>query len=149
MRAIVSKHDVVMSTADSREAVGDLKVVAADERHRDVTRRKPDEYTTRVMKYIPGETVAVFMACDSIARDATRVGAWVHWLILLVGTVGTIFYLRRFGRVQRRAQLAVSAAAFVLWVHAIGGPFARYDWYSQQTASIFLILYTFLIAIHD
>src|SRR5438477_1748280 len=52
---------------------------------------KPDSYTDRLLKYIPVEVVAVYLAADAALRQVSdlssrSVANWVVFAVLLLGT---------------------------------------------------------------
>ena len=106
-----------------------------------------DDYTSRLMKYVPAEIVALFITLDTLARSSSKIPALVHWGILVFGIVGTYLYLWRIGKVRKQMQLHISAVAFCVWVFAIGGPFSQLAWYDPIYGGLLLPAYTFVVAI--
>ncbi len=106
-----------------------------------------DDYTSRLMKYVPAEIVALFITLDTLARSSTKVPQLVHWGILIFGIVGTYLYLWRVAKVRKPLQLHISAIAFCVWVFAIGGPFSSLSWYDPIYGGLLLPAYTFIIAV--
>ena len=110
---------------------------------------KKDEFADRLLKYIPAEVVAVYITLDALFRTAPphvpKQG--MLWLVFIVLTLGTWFYMARVQAVKKVEQLVISTGAFVVWVFSLGGPFAAYDWYSPFYGGVVLPLYTFVTAI--
>jgi hypothetical protein len=44
-------------------------------------------------------------------------------------------------------QIAIATGAFVVWVFALGGPFASLDFYSPLYGSLLLIFYTLIVGL--
>jgi hypothetical protein len=104
-----------------------------------------DGYTSRLLKYIPAESVALYLTLQGIivsGRGDNPPNSWL-WLILGVGIVGTPIYLARIAGVRKVIQLAVSTIAFGIWVFALGGAFASLSWYEPFIGSLALVIFTF------
>ena len=131
VRTIVSRHDI---PAESRSNT-----------QRDP--RTPDDYTSRLLKYVPTEVIALYLTLASLIRSGQEVGVSWEWFIFLVGVIATPLYLWRLQRVRKTLQLVLSTVAFAVWVFAIGGPFAQLAWYAPVYGGILLCIYTFLIPV--
>lgn len=107
-----------------------------------------DKYADRLLKYIPGEIVALYMMVNGLANtlgDSSRL-EWFHWSLFALFCILTYAYLYRMAGIRKVQQLIISVAAFAVWVFALGGPFALYSWYDPLYGQILLPLYTFTIA---
>jgi hypothetical protein len=104
-----------------------------------------DQYADRLMKYIPGEVVSLFILLNGLAANAPETIPRVplQWGVFVVLLVGTWFYLRRILKVTKWQQLVISTVAFVVWVFFLGGPFVSLGWYDQFYGTFLLPLYTF------
>jgi hypothetical protein len=110
-------------------------------------RRSPDSvehWLERVVKLVPSEVVAVYLAGRGYA--ATWPGIWSTIclaLVLIVRIWGT-----REGRagVQWTA-VAVSAVSFVIWVYAIGGRFLRFTLPDDGIAYAAVLVWTVILPI--
>jgi hypothetical protein len=107
----------------------------------------PDDYKDRLLKLIPTEVVAAYLTLDGIIRSSAtgRSITIALWVAFGVGTVATWLYLQRLQKVGSLVQLAVSTVAFAVWVFALGGPFARYDWYQPWLGSVVLVIVTLAV----
>jgi hypothetical protein len=112
----------------------------------------PDNYVDRVVKWLPAEVVAFWLAIDTFVRSSTTapdqlsLRRMMLFVALIAGTVATPVWMRRVRAIKKWDQLAISTAAFPLWVFASGGPFATWDWYDttgQTIAGFSLILFAF------
>jgi hypothetical protein len=104
-----------------------------------------DDYTDRLLKYIPAESVALYLTLQGIVLssvEAPALDAWL-WFAFAIGIIGTPLYLWRIQQVSKRMQLALSTAAFGVWVFALGGAFASMSWYEPFIGSLALVVFTF------
>lgn len=108
-----------------------------------------DQYADRLMKYIPGEVVSLFILLNGLAANAPETIPKVplQWGVFVILLVGTWFYLRRILNVTKWQQLVISTVAFVVWVFFLGGPFASLGWYDQFYGTFLLPLYTFAVGL--
>jgi hypothetical protein len=117
----------------------------------EVTRAAPwqgvDNYTDRLLKYIPAESVALYLTLQGIVLSGVEGPAQKFWLWIIfgIGVFGTSLYLWRIQQVSKRMQLAVSTAAFGVWVFALGGAFASLSWYEPFIGSLALVVFTFFV----
>jgi hypothetical protein len=112
----------------------------------------PDDYASRLMKYIPTEAVGFWLAVSGIIQgdgdDISQEG--LLWLFFVVGLVFTFFWLRRqtkaLGKRTAWTQILLACGAFIVWVFATGGPFATsFAWYRPSYGSLALITYTVVV----
>ena len=106
-----------------------------------------DNYTDRLLKYIPAESVALYLTLQGIVLssvEAPALKAWL-WFAFAIGIIGTPLYLWRIQQVSKKMQLAVSTAAFGVWVFALGGAFASMSWYEPFIGSLALVVFTFFV----
>lgn len=106
---------------------------------------KGDDYASRVLKYVPAETVAFYLAAIGFVPSGGETLHPAAWVPLVLGLLGTIGYLKWQPETGgKRANITVSSIAFLIWAYAIGGPFATQWWHCQWLASLLLISFTFL-----
>ena len=110
---------------------------------------RSDDYFTQIIKYIPSEAVALYVTLYGVVAAAkTQIPfETILWIIFILGIVGTPSYLWRITKVNDMTQLAISTVAFVVWVFALGGPFANLSWYNTVYGAIALVVYTFFVPI--
>lgn len=108
-----------------------------------------DGYADKLVKYIPAEIIAAFIAVNSIMHSVATPSASVYWAMFLFLTILTPVYLWRFQRVRKRTQLLLSSVAFVIWVFGIGGPFSYLSWYGSYAyvGGLLIIAYTLGVAV--
>jgi hypothetical protein len=107
---------------------------------------RADGYLARLVKYVPAETLVLYVAAAGLFAD--RDPAFLG-IVALLCLAGTPIYLRwatsRGGRRPLRLQMVLATLAFPLWVFALGGPFTAFDWYAgaRVYASALLLGATF------
>lgn len=111
----------------------------------------PDDYLGRLVKYVPAEVIAAFLAIDGVAKSLT--GDTVQFAISSVAyvvlAVGTYPHLRYVAGVIKARQIMISVLAFLVWGFAIGGPFVFFDWWQPAFGAILVALVTFGIPIFE
>ncbi len=111
-----------------------------------------DTYTDKLIKYIPADIVAGWTAVSGLiaGRDADQQGTLL-WVVFLVALVITPLWISRVtgrsGMKPATTQIVISTVAFVVWVFALGGPFAGLSWYDPVYGSLLLIGFTFIVPI--
>lgn len=115
----------------------DAATVRTDPVPREVTNRGPmptiggDDYLTRMVKYVPVETIAAFLILDALIGSTPvtipglgQTGLWLLvFLALLAATPLMIQAYARRSHTTATTQAVISTIGFVCWVAAIGGPF--------------------------
>ena len=109
----------------------------------------PDDYGSRVLKYIPAEVVAVYIAVQGAINqaDPTPTSATLLWIAFGILLVLTPVYLWRVTHVTKTLQLVIATVSFAVWVFSLGGPFAFLTWYQAIYGAVLLPLYTFAVGI--
>lgn len=108
-----------------------------------------DDYKDKLLKLIPAEVVALYLTLDGVISSAAK-GSTLEtalWVAFGVGLAGTPLYLTRVAGVSNALQLAISTVSFVVWIFALGGPFALADWYTSWIAASVLAVFTFSVPI--
>lgn len=144
-REVITSRDVSDAVA-RRDAAGTL--AAGD----DGKIPKVDEYSDRLIKYIPGEIVSVYLFVSGVLLTASgQIPAatlkglqWGVFGFLLIMTPVYLYYVQD---VEKKQQWVITAVSFAVWVFTLGGPFAQLSWYHPVYGAVLLPLYTFLIAI--
>lgn len=109
---------------------------------------KPDDYKERILKYMPGEVVTLYLLVYGLAKASEDQIQFevISWVLFAVGIIGTILHLWRIAKVDW-VQILISTIAFVVWVFALGGPFLQLPWYNSVYGALLLPIYTFFIPI--
>lgn len=107
-----------------------------------------DGYLDRLVKYIPGEVLALYTTLDCVIRSsATSPTDAIDWAPFFVCLVGNYLFLKRVALVDNWFQIHISTLAFCVWVLSFGGPFQNLDWYTPLYGAILLPIFTFFIPI--
>jgi len=87
----------------------------------------PDDYKTKLLKYIPAETVTVYTTLAGIVVSVREVYPAWYWpglaIVFLIGLVGTPLILTRAYGMKweyKKWQIIITMVAYVLWVLSIG-----------------------------
>lgn len=102
---------------------------------------KTDEkYLGRLLKLIPSEMVAVYLAVQGIIPPESA--KWGLLIVSLVLLIITPFYLRMVQKVDRIMQIILSSLSFAVWIYSMGGPFIHLKIYEPWIASVVILLWT-------
>lgn len=105
--------------------------------------KKDQEYLGRLLKLIPSEIVAVYLAIQGIIpAKSQKLGLLIISVVLFILTP---FYLRLAQKVKSIPQIALSSLSFVVWVFSMGGPFVHFFQYDPWISSVILFLWTTFI----
>lgn len=113
-----------------------------------VNRGIPDDsYRERLVKYVPVETLALFVAIYGTTSYISGSETWyplmARW-IMVAGILGTVLYLWYADAVTDIVQLAISAIGFIIWVCALGiVTVASLPYYNQVVAALLLVVWIF------
>jgi len=110
-----------------------------------------DRYVDRLFKYIPAELVAGYIFVLGVVKRLTDSGEIMvlHWILFFIFCVLTPLYLWRVQKVLKLQQHIISLLSFVVWVFALGGPFALFTWYNPLYGEILLPVFTLAVAIWE
>jgi hypothetical protein len=110
-----------------------------------------DSYFTKILKYIPAEIISGYVAIDAIFKSIANVSTVFQWIIVGAMTVLTALYIWRLTNEPQKpvavSQIIISTIAFVVWVFALGGPFAKMDWFQYYYGAILLVMYTLAVPV--
>lgn len=117
-----------------------------------LTDTKIDTYFDRVIKYIPSDIVAAWIAATGLINSAANVPTGtILWIAFSIGVVLTPLWVLRQTTVPKEppaiTQMAIATGAFIVWVIAVGGPFSTLPFYRPLYGSLLLILYTFIVGL--
>ncbi len=112
-----------------------------------------DTYRERLVKYIPVESIALFVAIYGIAYYLSGTESWfpviARW-ILVLGFLGTVLYLWKVERVTDPVQLGISAIGFLVWTCALGViAVTSLPFYNAIVAGLLLVAFVFLAPLID
>ena len=108
-----------------------------------------DGYFDRLFKYIPAELVAGYIFVLGVVQQLTDAGEIriFQWLLFIIFCILTPLYLWRVQKVLKVQQHIISLLSFIVWVFALGGPFALSGWYNPVYGAILLPVFTLIVAI--
>ena len=113
-----------------------------------------DSYFEKLIKYIPADIVAGYVAIAGILTEHNNQPLWLTWAVF-----GTLLALTPLYVCYKKTDppgiawsktfhWVTSCIAFTAWVFALGGPFAvTFDWYRPVYGSVLLILTTLTLPV--
>lgn len=112
-----------------------------------------DSYRERLIKYVPAETLALFVALYGITYYISGSEDWfplmARW-ILIAGILGTAGYLWQAEGVTDIVQITISVTGFILWAAALAVvPVTSLPYYNAAAAAVLLVLWIFLAPLID
>ena len=81
------------------------------------------DYADKLIKLIPGEIVAAYMAIDGLIPPDSRHTQNSSIIVAVVLFAIIPFYLRRLYAVTSVPQIIFTMLSFVVWLYSLGGPF--------------------------
>jgi hypothetical protein len=105
-----------------------------------------DTYYSRLVKLIPSEIIAFYLALDGIA-SAMKDKETMLWIAFANAVIGGWIYLGQLANVKQFTQRILTVFGLVIWIYVFGGPFAQLSWYDASYGKFILVLYTFFIPI--
>ncbi|HEX8204434.1 MAG TPA: hypothetical protein VF587_00095 [Solirubrobacteraceae bacterium] len=111
----------------------------------------PDDALTKLLKYIPAVATGTYLALQGfvLQLDDKDQKAIALAIITVVIAAGTYVWRQRRG-VKRGIQRWLTVIAFLVWVFALGGPFAQIgDWWDEWMGSVALILAGFGLSVFN
>ena len=136
----IQNNEIETEFRDTKRSIG---------KYRNIQPYKADNYSIRLMKYIPSEVIALYLALEGVLKSSNQTYPSLHWAIFIFGIIVTSLYLWRIQRVSKKTQLLISTLAYCIWVFALGGPFNTLSWYQPIYGALLLPSFTFLIPIID
>jgi hypothetical protein len=108
-----------------------------------------DGYFDRIIKYIPSDLVGAWVAITGILKSFQKIDPnfmIIQWIVFSLGVIFTTLWTWRQttepGKPLAVLQILMSTLAFIVWVIALGGPFATVPGYQEYYGSILLISFT-------
>ena len=111
-----------------------------------------DTYFDKVIKFIPADIVGAWIAVTGlISSDDGAPQSTLLWITFAVGAVLTLFWTLKQTSVPKKkpaiTQAGLSTGAFIVWIFALGGPFATLSFYRPLYGSLALIFYTLAVGL--
>lgn len=113
-----------------------------------------DSYFEKLLKYIPADIVAGYVAIAGILTEHNNQPLWLTWSVFGILLALTPLYVC-YKKTEppgfswsKTFHWVTSCIAFTAWVFALGGPFAAtFSWYQPYLGSVVLILTTLIIPV--
>jgi len=114
-----------------------------------------DTFFDRVIKYIPADIVGAWVAVTGIIAanqaSGTQPDSTLLWIAFVIGVILTFAWTWKQTLEPKKPpawkQIVISTFAFVVWVFALGGPFATLGFWKPMFGSLLLILYSLVVAL--
>jgi hypothetical protein len=108
-----------------------------------------DGYFDKLFKYIPADINAGWVAVTGLLAGLAQPNntlLWITFIIFIGLTAGwTYRQTQKPGLPIATKQIIISTLAFIVWVFALGGPFASLGWYNTVFGAILLVIYTLFV----
>ena len=113
---------------------------------------QPDDYFSRLLKYIPAEVVALYVSAGGVVPTDHPKRVTYLWVIFVFCAIATPVYMFVTARdeVTKKPiwkQIILATIAFPVWAYALGGPFATSPSYESFVGSLLLMGVTFLFGL--
>ena len=110
-----------------------------------------DDYTARLMKLLPAPVVALYLFGSNVTPTNSTLGitTLIVWSIICLGLV--VLFTAAFTTAPEARQgpdwihVAIACISFLIWLYAIGGPFAAFHIAVGFIASLLVAGWTFII----
>ncbi len=102
-----------------------------------------DGYGDKLLKLIPAEVIALYMAMDGVINDNGDNSTFLTLLVFGIGIFATWFYLKIFLKVDNYPQIIISMLAFAIWAINIGHGFQQEALVKPSYAALALLVFTF------
>jgi len=107
--------------------------------------KQENSYQSRLLKLIPTEIVAAFLAISGFIPDDYLNARILMTLVSIVLLLLIPFYLYFLQGVKGGFQIAFTSISFIIWVYSIGGPFIYWGIHDAIIGSALLVIWTLLI----
>lgn len=102
-------------------------------------------YADRLIKVIPGEFVAAFLAINSAIRSSSLPEEQWHGTLLVSGLILLILlpvYSRLVLHIGSKKQIVASMISFVIWITSMQDVLTATGWYHHIYSTIAIIVWT-------
>jgi uncharacterized membrane protein YozB (DUF420 family) len=119
----------------------------------DGTETPIDTYFDRIIKYIPADIVGGWVAVTGLINSGGKdiPSDILLWIGFVAGIVLTALWTLKQTSVSKKkpaiTQTVVATTSFIVWVFALGGPFANMGFYRPIYGSLLLIFYNLAIGL--
>lgn len=111
-----------------------------------------DNYTDRLIKYIPSDIVGAWVVASGLIKGASDIPQnTLLWIVFAVSVILTPLWILK-QTAQRnlppaKTQAIISTGAFIVWVIALGEPFSSLPFYRPVYGSLILLFYVLIVAL--
>ncbi len=116
----------------------------------------PDDYKDRLLKYIPGDIVAIYVALKNgvgLMQEPTPIPVHtLYWAVFWIVLVLSVPWQLKVAKIRKWKQIAITTGAFAVWSTSLGHPFSAEmlgNWYQPALGALVLTLYTFIVAMFE
>ncbi|MDJ0692000.1 MAG: hypothetical protein QNJ41_26325 [Xenococcaceae cyanobacterium MO_188.B32] len=112
-----------------------------------------DTYWDRVVKYIPSDIVAAWTVVTALINtDPTAPQNALLWIFFAIFILVTALWVWKQTSERNKppaiSQITVSSFSFIVWVFALGGPFATLEgFYRPLYGSLVLVVYSLIVGL--
>jgi hypothetical protein len=108
-----------------------------------------DQYVDKLFKYIPADVTAGWIAVTGLLSQLSNPSSALLWVLFVIfvafAALWTWRQTRLAGAPPAIVQIIIATIAFIVWVFALGGPFATLPWWNSVYGAILLIVYTLAV----
>lgn len=152
-RTVISKKDVASQLEHAQRAAAAGGSLASITTGAPIPPQQPDQYRDRLVKYIPADVVAIYLALIGFAKTlpATAPLAKVEWVVFILVLIVSVPWQWKIAKISKWNQVWIGTGAFVIWAISLGDPFAGawQSWYYPAYGTMAVALYTFLIPLFE
>ncbi len=107
-----------------------------------------DGYRERLLKLIPSEVLGTYLGVNAviISMEPTTLSTVLLWGVFAICLLLTPLWLWFGQGVKKPLQLVVTSIAFIIWAMTITGPFTTIPDYKPFIGTVFLVLFSGVIA---
>jgi len=115
-------------------------------------------YFEKLLAFIPADMVAGYMAVDGVLKQAlsASIPNEIYWAVTLALVCLCPLYIcfrpteNSIVKCSLRFRAVTGSIAFIVWIFALGGPFAvTFTWYEPVYGSLLLIVTTLAIPVFE
>jgi hypothetical protein len=109
-----------------------------------------NSYLDRLAKMIPSPVIALYLVGVSQIPTGQAIGLVVWSVICLAGVIILMTYGTADPQKNKKpdwVHISISSVAFIIWVYAMGGPFAAFNLQIPWIGSLAVLAYTFFVPI--
>lgn len=142
--AIEPSPRVMFGSADE----GGGAIVAAPPEAAHTATASPEQYTERLVKFIPAEVITLFVTLDAIVKAAggELTVAWVAFVACIIATP-TYLYFGAKDQKPSWLHLLVSTLSFIVWALAFSTQVAGTLGFTPLVMAVVLPIFTFFAAL--